>query len=134
MSKVGKLISGFFGGGSTVLYVLLGMLVLGMYANYKLVLKENARLVTANETLTATVSGQANAMNTMGAQQQRGKDNAKDKADSEDVLDDVKDSNVCTNSDPIRVTLDWLSTRRGGKAAASGDEPNVRVPPPPSYP
>lgn len=126
-------IKAFFGGGSTVLYVLLGMIVLGMYANYKLVLKENTRLVTANNDLIATVNGQAVAMGTIELQQQRSGKNAADKQDSEEALEDVKDTNVCTNSDPVRVTLDWMRDRRSS-AEIDSDEPNVRVRPPASYP
>jgi len=130
LKAIGKAIGGFFGGGSTVLYVLLGTLVLGMYANYKLVLKENERLVDTNKTLTAAVAGHKNAAVTTGKQHARGKENDKDKDDHNNTLDGVEDTNGCTNSDPIRVTLDWLQSRRGGGTDPDSDKPDVQLQPP----
>ncbi len=121
-------LAGLFGGHSTVLYVIFAALMGGLYLEYKDTQADIIKIEAERDEWKSTALGHQNALITQSRQTARRATSSKEAANAAESIQTVPDAQHCGASEPIRVSLDWLSDYRARRAKPDTDPTNVPLP------
>jgi hypothetical protein len=103
-----KMVKLFFGGGSTIAYLLLGSAVLGVYLEYRHTKKQNAKLEIQVEQQQAAIEGKDLTIRTQAQTQQRRANQRGLSNEANAQINDTVDGDGCLSSESTRAYLGWL--------------------------
>ena len=116
-----NLLKAFFGGGSTVAYVVLFAIVGGVWLKYDLTMKDNTKLKADNERLEEANIAKDGTIASQARQGNRKAQAGKDLDNAESNINQVPDSNKCAGSEPIIIALDQLRVKQSGDQTDNPD-------------
>ncbi len=114
---VKALVKAFFGGGSTVFYVVLFAIIGGVYLKYDMTMKANKRLKNEIEEVKAASLAKDGTIASQARQGERKSQAREDLNNAEQAIIQAQDSNQCANSEPIRIALEQLLNKQSRKQA-----------------
>lgn len=115
------MLKSFFGGGSTIAYVMLAAAIGGVWLKYDLTMKANVKLELERDEWKSNALGSKNALYTQAAQANRQANSQKDLNDAKDAISSAPDSHHCGASEPIVVGFEWLREYRERRAESDND-------------
>ena len=103
-----SIVKGLFGGGSLGVYLVMLTAAGGFYFHYKGIKKNLAKAEARVELLEAESSAKSDTIASQARQNQRKADSSVKQQEDEDAISSTTDSNQCSTSEPIIVTLERL--------------------------
>lgn len=118
---------GLFGGGSSLIYVMLAALIGACYLEYKDAKSDAVQMEQERDEWKSTALGNQSAIITLSQQSARKTTHQKENENAVQTIHAVPDARHCAASDPIRASLDWVSDYRARRAQTHPHPTNVSM-------
>jgi|GEM_PF-5747931 len=122
------IVSGLFGGGSAIIYVILAAIIGGFYLEYQDAKSDAAQFEAERDEWKSTALGSQSAVLTLSKQTARKSSSSKEANHAADQIRSVPDARHCQASEPVRAALDWVSDYRARRPEINPDSTNVSMP------